>query len=41
MCVVPIWVGYKNSTKIFKTYAILENSSQGSFIRDNWLKSFG
>ena len=34
MCVVPIWVGYKNSTKIFKTYAILENCSQGSFIRD-------
>ena len=34
MCAVPIWVGQKNSTKMFKIYAMLDNCSQGSFIWD-------
>ena len=38
MCVVPIWVGHKNSAKIFKTYTMLDNCSQGSFIRDELIE---
>ena len=38
MCVVPIWVGHKNSTKMFKTYAMLDNCSQVSFIRDDLIE---
>ena len=28
MCVVLIWVGHKNLTKMLKTYAILDNCSK-------------
>ena len=38
ICVVPIWVGHKNSVKMFKTYAMLENCSQGSFIKNKWIE---
>ena len=30
VCVISVWVGHKNSTKMFKTYAMLDNCSQGS-----------
>ena len=38
ICVVPIWVGHKNSTKMFKTYAMLDNCSQSPFIRDELIE---
>ena len=38
---VPVWVGHKNSTKMLKTYAILEKWSQGSFIRDELTEDLG
>ena len=31
----------KNSTKMFKTYAMLDNCSQGSFIRDEFITDGG
>ena len=39
ICVVPIWVGHKNSTKMFKTYAMLDNCSQDPFIRDELIEN--
>ena len=38
MFFVPIWVGHKNSNKIFKIFAMLDNCSQGSFIRDELIE---
>ena len=40
-CVVLIWVGHKSSKKMFKTYAMQDNCSQGSFIRDELIKILG
>ena len=34
MCVVPVWVGHRNSRKMDKTFAILDNYIQGTFIKD-------
>ena len=34
MCVVPVWVGHRNSRKMVKTFAILDNYIQGTFIKD-------
>ena len=36
---VQIWVGHKNSTDIFKTYAMLDKWSQ--VLGMNWLKILG
>ena len=41
MCVIPIWVCQNNSKKMFKTYAMLDNCSQGSFIRDELIEGLG
>ena len=38
MCVVPVWVGHRNSRKMVKTYAMLDNCSQGSFIKNEIIK---
>ena len=37
---VPIWVSYKNSTKMFKTYAMLDKCRLGSFIRNELIENF-
>ena len=34
MCVETVWVGHRNSRKMVKTYAMLDNCHQGSFIQD-------
>ena len=41
MCVVPIWVSHKNLAKMFKTYALLDNCSHGSFIKDELIEDLG
>ena len=41
MCVVPVWVGHRNSRKMVKTYAMLGNCSQGSFIKDEIIENLG
>ena len=33
MCIVAAWVGHKSSRKMVKTHAMLNNCSQGSFIK--------
>ena len=38
MCIVPVWVGHKGSRKMIKTYAMLDNCSQGSFIQEDLMK---
>lgn len=35
---VPIWFGHKDWTKMFKTYPMLDNWSQGSFTKDELIK---
>ena len=39
ICVVPIRVGHKNSTEMFKTNAMLNNCCQGSYIRDELIEN--
>ena len=34
MCIVAVWVGHKSSRKMVKTYAMLDNCSKGSFIKE-------
>ena len=41
MCVVPIWVGHRNSRKLIKKHAVLGNCSQESFIKDEIIKDLG
>ena len=41
ICVVPVWVGHRNSRKMVKTYAMLDNCSQGSFIKDEIIEDLG
>ena len=41
MCVVPVWVGHKNSRKMVKTYDMLDNCSQRSFIKDEIIEEIG
>ena len=41
MCVVPVWVGHRNSRKMVKTYAVLGNCSQVSFINDKIIEDLG
>ena len=38
MCVVPIKISHQNCTTTIKTYAMLDNCSQGSFIKQDLLK---
>ena len=41
MCVVPIKISHQNCKKTIRTYAMLDNCSQGSFIKQDLLKRFG
>ena len=41
MCVLPVWVGHRNSRKMVKTFAMLDNYSQGSFIKDEITEYLG
>ena len=34
MCIVAVWVGHKSSRKMVKTYTMLDNCIQGSFIEE-------
>ena len=34
MCIVAVWVGHKSSRKMVKTYSVLDNCSQGFFIKE-------
>ena len=38
MCVVPLIVKHKNSSREMKTFAMLDNCSQGNFIKEDLLK---
>ena len=39
MCVVPVKVKHEGSSKIIHTYAMLDNCSQGTFVKKNLLSS--
>ena len=41
MCVVPVWVGHRSSKKMVKAYAMLDNCSQRSFIKDEIIEDLG
>ena len=41
MCIVAVWVGHKSSNKMVKTYAMLDNCSQGSFIKEAITEELG
>ena len=41
MCIVPVWVCHKSSSKMVKTYAMLDNCSQGSFIKEEIIEELG
>ena len=41
MCAVPVWVGHRNSRKMVKTYDMLDNGSQGPFIKDEIIEDLG
>ena len=41
MCVVPIKISHQNCKKIIRTYAMLDNCSQGSSVKQNLLKKLG
>ena len=41
MCVVPVWVGHRNSRKMVKEFSMLDNYSQGSFIKDDITEYLG
>ena len=41
MCIVAIWFGHKSSRKMVKTYAMLDNCSQGSFIKEEIIEELG
>ena len=41
MCVVPIKISHQNCKKTIRTYAMLDNCSQGSFIKQDLLKRLG
>ena len=38
MCVVPVTVKHKNSSREVKTLAMLDNCSQGTFVKEDLLK---
>ena len=41
MCITAVWVGHKSSRKMVKTYAMLDNCSQGFFINENIIEELG
>ena len=41
MCIVPIKISHQNCKKTIRTYAMLDNCSQGSFIKQDLLKRLG
>ena len=38
MCIVAVWVGHKSTRKMVMTYAMLDNCTQGFFIKERSLK---
>ena len=38
ICVVPLIVKHKNSSREVKTFAMLDNCSQGNFVKEDLLK---
>ena len=41
MCIVAIWVGHKSCRKMVKTYAMLDNCSQASLLKEEIIKEPG
>ena len=41
ICVVPIKISHQNCKKTIRTYAMLDNCIQGSFIKQDLLKKLG
>ena len=41
MCVVPVWIVHRKSRKMVKTYAMLDNCSLASFIKDEIVEDLG
>ena len=41
MCIVAVWIVHKSSRKMVKTYAILDNCSQGFFINEEIIEGLG
>ena len=41
MCVVPVKVSYAGTKKQISTYAMLDNCSQGGFMKDSIRKNLG
>ena len=38
MCVAPVTVNHKNSSRQVNTFAMLDNCSQGTFVKEDLLK---
>ena len=38
LCVVPVMLGHKNSINTIKTYALLDNGSHGTFIKESLME---
>ena len=38
LCVVTVWVGHRNFRKMVKTFAMLDNCRQSSFIKDEFME---
>ena len=38
LCVVTVWVGHRNFRKMVKTFAMLDNCGQSSFIKDEFME---
>ena len=41
LCVVPVWVGHRNSRKMLKIYVLLDKCSQGSIIKNEIIEDLG
>ena len=40
-CIAAVWVGHMSSSKMVKTYAMLDNCSHGSFIKEEIIEELG
>ena len=40
MCIEAVWFGHKSSRKMVTRYAMLDNCSQGSFIKEEIIEEF-
>ena len=41
MCVVPVQIRHPDSNKILDTYAMLDNCSQGTFVKEEIIEALG